>query len=502
MTRILFAIIALLLACTNVVAQGVDDAILNSQTFYEGTGRSIAMGNATGAMGADVTSMCINPAGLGLYRSSEITFTTGIQHVLNNARYYGDRNNMGYTNMSVPNFGYVMTMPCSNYKPLRYFQLAIGLTRTNDYNYHSNFKGLNPSSSLIDSYIQTINGIDELFNHHTNVSNYLRDNFAYTIHPAWQCYLIDRYQDSLGIHYDSPIPQGNVYQQNTVNSTGRAEEWTLGMSANLIDKVYIGASLGLAHIKRKSHRTYIETPNPSGNSPVNFTDWTFEEELTDNAWGINAKLGVIYSPTPWLRLGASAHTNTIYSFDEVWYTTTKATLPNNAIDDYYQYYSPTLNNSYDCYTPASYTLSAAFIIGQQGMITADLDYMNFGKAKLSSDSYSFSDANTDIQTMLRPTINVRLGTEWRMYQFFLRGGMAYYGSPFGLGDPYGSMKKLGIGIGYITNNNVCWDFAYELSESTTAYTPYQYYEEDSNIVESAIQHRWRNKIVATMKLKM
>lgn len=80
--------------------------------------------------------------------------------------------------------------------------------------------------------------------------------------------------------------------------------------------------------------------------------------------------------------------------------------------------------------------------------------------------------------------------------------MAYYGSPFGFGDPYGSMKKLGFGIGYATHADTFWDFAYELSESTTAYTPYQYYVDGNNNVESAIQHRWRNKFVATLKIKM
>ena len=78
MKKSLYPILFLLLCCLNVQAQNVDDALLFSQTYYEGTGRSMAMGNATGAMGGDVTAMCINPAGLGLYRSQELTFSTGL----------------------------------------------------------------------------------------------------------------------------------------------------------------------------------------------------------------------------------------------------------------------------------------------------------------------------------------------------------------------------------------------------------------------------------------
>mgnify|MGYP002867772787 CR=1 FL=1 len=107
----------LLFLNTVVLAQGVDDALINAQTCLEGTGRSIAMGNATGALGGDVTATYINPAGIGLYRSSEMTFTTGLQHALTSSIYYNESHLAGKTRVSIPNFGYVLTIPCSNYKP-------------------------------------------------------------------------------------------------------------------------------------------------------------------------------------------------------------------------------------------------------------------------------------------------------------------------------------------------------------------------------------------------
>ena len=147
----------------NLWGQGVADAILYSQSPYEGTGRSLAMGGATGAMGGDVTAVCINPAGLGLYRSSEMTFTTGLQHALVKTDYYSNTAYSGRTNVSIPNFGYVIAMECSNYKPLRFLQFSVALTRTNDHSFRSSTQGLNPNSSMIDSYLQTIDGIDELY---------------------------------------------------------------------------------------------------------------------------------------------------------------------------------------------------------------------------------------------------------------------------------------------------------------------------------------------------
>ena len=502
MKTIPIAAILLLLSIVHLQAQGVDDAMINSQILYEGTSRSIAMGNATGAMGGDVTAICINPAGLGLYRTSEFTFTTGIQRSLATTRYYEGLSTLGTTRMSIPNFGYVLAMECSNYKPLRYLQFSIGLTRTNDFNYQSQAKGMNPSSSLIDSYLQTINGIDELFDGSTDPGSYLHDYYPYNIHPAWQTYLIDQYDDSLGIYYDSPVPQGHVCQNNVVSSTGRSEEWTTALAANIKDKWYFGASIGLKHIKRRMTRTYSETPENPESSQNSFQYWSFEETLKDDAWGANMKIGLIYAPIHSVRLGASCHTRTFFDFEESWSTLTKSTLPGTYYDRDYLYYSPNLNYTFELLTPATYTASAAFLFGQRGMITADIDYLNFKKAKLNSDEYSYADTNDDIKDILGRSFNIRIGTEWRMYQYYLRGGAAYYGSPFGFGNRYGSVKKLGIGIGYVTDGGAYWDFAYELSQSTTAFTPYQVYVDDVNIVEDAIQYLWRNKVTATLKLKL
>ena len=54
-------------------AQGPDDACRFSQTYYQGTAKTLGMGNALGAVGGDMTAVSINPAGLGIYRSNEFT---------------------------------------------------------------------------------------------------------------------------------------------------------------------------------------------------------------------------------------------------------------------------------------------------------------------------------------------------------------------------------------------------------------------------------------------
>ena len=492
-----------LIVSSTLYSQGVDDAIFNAQNLYEGTARSMAMGNATGAVGGDMTAVCINPAGLGLYRSGEFTFSTGLQHNLINSTDFGNNVAAGKTNISIPNTAYVASIEWSNYRPLRYMQFGVGLTRTNDYGYHSIAQGLNPRSSMVDAYLQTIEGIDELYDPTlNNPGDYLYDNYPYDLHPAWETYLIDRFHDSIGYYYSSPIPQGNLHQTNEVTSKGRSEEWTFAASANYYDKLFLGASLGLAHVKRVLSRTYTETPGNPASYQNTFSEWSFMEDLEIAGWGVNLKCGLVVYPTRWLRLGAAWHSRTHYSFDENWSTTTETKLLNNHQEDYHTYVSPTLYNEYNFRTPHTFIGSLAFLFGQKGMFTTDVEYLNYGHSRFHSSTYSFADTNSDLKETLGSSLNIRVGTEWRLRQYFLRGGLAYYGSPYGFGDSDGSVKKLALGIGYATHEDTYWDFAYELSETTNSYTPYRYYVDGENIAGDIIQRRFRNKFIITLKVKM
>lgn len=484
-----------------LLAQGVDDAVYYTQTRYEGTARSMAMGGATGAMGGDLTAVCINPAGLGLYRGPEFTFSTGAQHFLITSNYYGQNTSANYGGISIPNLGLVIGGEVSNYKALRYLQLGIGLTRTNDFRYQSTASGFNPKSSMVDSYLQTANNIEDLTVTGYDPNEYFEEHFPFDLNPAWRTFLIDRYVDDEGYYYfNSVVPPGKVWQKDNLVSKGRTEEWTFSAACNLYDKFFLGASFGLSHLKRVCTRKYQETPEDESNS--DFTQWEHVEELSDTAWGVNGKVGMIYYPAEWLRIGVSWHSRTRYSFGETWSTETNTELKDNQGEPVFRrYISPSSYQTYNFRTPHTFTGSLAFLFGQQGMLTTDIDYLNYGSSKFVDSN--FENANNDIKNILKPSFNIRIGLEWRIRQYYLRSGVAYYGSPYGFGEAYGSMKKLALGLGYTTENGIiAWDFAYELSRGLQGYTPYQYYIDNENIIEDVVQHLWRNKLVITIKMKI
>lgn len=470
---------------TIAFAQGSDDACLYSQTHYHGTAKALGMGNALGAVGGDMTAVCINPAGLGLYRSNELTTTLNLLDNIGASTYYGTDAMSNRFRISLPNIAYVGARERSNYRKLRFTQFGIGLTRTNDFNSHTFARGINPTSSKIDNYLAQIDGYSPLE---------LQNAFPYTIYPAWRTYLIDTYEDEIGEYYGSPIPQGGIWQSQENTFKGRAEEWTFAGSANYNDRLFVGVSVGLNHVKRVGTRVFGEEMPEQTEVSTDFNQWSFTEDLSSTGWGGNVKIGVIYHVSNWLRLGGAFHSPTIFGFNETWQTETESEL--NRIK--YQYVSPESHYKYTFISPLKWIGSMAFVIGQSGMISLDAEYTNFGAAQFSADDWDYSSTNDDIKATYRRTFNFRLGSEWDLGGSYLRMGAGYYGSPFGFGKTNGSVKKASVGISIPVSAATTFDFAYELTYGKDLFT---LYDAGDLGIEPISQRQFRNDLAVTLKIR-
>lgn len=480
MKRILTTVITLL-SFISAFAQGADDACLFSQTFYQGTAKALGMGNALGAVGGDMTAVNINPAGMGIYRSNEFTTSLNLLDNYHLSYYYGIQTGANKTRLSIPNIGWVSTKQRSNYRPLRSTQFGIGLTRTNDYNNHTNARGINPTSSKIDNYLARIDGYSQYE---------LQDAFPYDIYPAWKTYLIDLYQDVNGLYYGSPVPQGNIWQGQECDFIGRSEAWTFAGSANINDRFFIGISADLAHIKREGQKLFKES-HVEG-TETDFNQWKFTEDISSTGWGGNVKVGFIYYATHCLRFGGAFHSPTIYNFSESWQTTTESEL--NWITQ--KCLSPESYYEYTFIKPLKWVGSMAFVIRQQGIISLDAEYTNYGAARFLAavnDDYDYTLTNEVIKETYGRTFNFRLGSEWSLGTSYLRLGAAYYGSPFGLGESGGSVKKASCGISVPVSESTTFDFAYELSHGKN----YIFLYDAGDLGIESITHRQFKHILAT-----
>ena len=111
MRKITYIFLAFMLVTSlHLYSQSEMDALKFSRSGLYGTARSMGMGGAFGALGGDMTGVSINPAGIGVYRSSEIAGTFGLQS--NNSKVGDIKNRANDFNMH--NFGFVGYFPLRN----------------------------------------------------------------------------------------------------------------------------------------------------------------------------------------------------------------------------------------------------------------------------------------------------------------------------------------------------------------------------------------------------
>ena len=111
----ILAIAAFLAAAVGAGAQNFYDAITFSQNQYFGTARSVAMGNAMTAVGGDLGSVGINPAGSAVAGYGQFTITPGLSissvgsaYSPEGERSFGAPNKMTNSRMTLPNLGLSM----------------------------------------------------------------------------------------------------------------------------------------------------------------------------------------------------------------------------------------------------------------------------------------------------------------------------------------------------------------------------------------------------------
>jgi long-subunit fatty acid transport protein len=162
-------------------------------------------------------------------------------------------------------------------------------------------------------------------------------------------------------------------------------------------------------------------------STYDFISFRYDQNLETVGSGINFKLGAIYKPADWIRLGAAIHSPTyFYEMHDDYSTSLRAVL--EGFDETFD--SPQGVFDYKVTTPFRAMGSVAFIIMQYGLLSMDYEFVDYSMAKLNSTTYKFSVENDVIRNKYTQAANLRFGTEWKYGPLALRGGYAIYGSPF------------------------------------------------------------------------
>jgi hypothetical protein len=269
---------------------------------------------------------------------------------------------------------------------------------------------------------------------------------------AFDTYVID----TANGQYFSPYSNINLKQQHLISVSGSMNEYYFGFGANYNHQLYIGATLNIRSGEYNSESDHTET-DINNVSYLNY--FRFTQTLNTIMSGFNFKIGLIYKPIDMLRLGLSIQTPTIMRTDQTF--STNITAVENIANSNYS--SPTYNESYSISTPFRTNAGIALIFQQYGLLSFDYEYVDYRNINLSnnSNSYIFTPDNDAINKGLRATNNIRAGGELRLGSVFVRGGYAFYESPFASSEDNkdANTNIYSTGIGFRKNNFVL-DFSY------------------------------------------
>jgi len=160
MKRISLIFAAALVTIFSTSAQIVDDALWYSQIFYNGTARFNSMGGAFTALGGDISTLSQNPGGLGVFRSSEITFTPQLYHIKNSAGFYGISEDYLY-NFNLGQAGIVNNIISNNNESgLITLNVGYSFNKTNNFNSSTRIQGTSNTSSMADYWADISLGTD------------------------------------------------------------------------------------------------------------------------------------------------------------------------------------------------------------------------------------------------------------------------------------------------------------------------------------------------------
>lgn len=471
-----------------------------SSSYATGSARMQGLGGNYNALGADITSISGNAAGLGLYKRSEINFTGnfGISSV--GSTYIGNETSRTENQVGVTGFGIVLSgedWQNSDWKG----NLGFGYSKQAFFNQSFSMVGLNNVSSLLDKYIQTAtkNGetgasLDDQFDSYSN-SALTPEAVAY------QAYLINPDSKTGGAPFSRFEPNLPTQQYGYASTEGFQSAWDLSYGLSYRQKFFIGAGIHFSKIQSTLRNTWDETF--VGAKYVR--GFSYDEKLQTNGSGYSVSLGIMYKVNNHLRAGLNFQTPTYYK--QVNEQLTGLMTPRViSIPGYDSNGKPinitsvgsvklaTNEFTYQLTTPMKIGGGLAYFFDKKGFITMDFEMVDYSSISVSSGELSFSENqkfmnkyNAISQKYFQSDVNIKIGGELRLdSKFSLRAGFAQFGG--GYQKFYDNIDRtvtqFSGGLGY-KSEGFYLDLAVVHRTQKDAYTPYTL-DNSSNYASSSL----------------
>lgn len=462
-----------------------------------GTARYVGMGGALDALGADLSTIGSNPAGIGLFRHSTASLSMGMVSQADAMDYSrGDK-----THASFDQIGFVYSRPSSsdsyinfafNYHKSRNFSYILSAddrlqnASQNKLTYEKLRNGLlypisEEGTVDMDHWYASCNQLDDIYTR--NLLNAAGDGSLY-YYPATQ-YIFDRAHE------------------------GYVGEYDFNISGNIHDQVYLGLTVGLHDVHYKHYSDYTEKmeANPEGIDQLNVYD---ERRIT--GVGADVKLGVIVRPmqdSPF-RIGLSVATPTMYDLTTRNYT--------EVSDGNYTVYNSE-RYDYEVYTPWKFGLSLGHTFGTTLALGASYEFADYAHVdqRYKTDDrdyyyYSYESSESDkemnrhTKNTLKGVSTLKVGAELKPYpelavrlgynhvspmyrsDGFKDGTLETDGSLFASATDYTNWKstnRITCGLGYMLGK-VNLDLTYQYSATDGEFSPFMNYVDNEDASENNV----------------
>ncbi len=456
-------ILTLALAISSLVsysqALGYEDlSILFSQNSNNGSSRFTAMGGAFGALGGDVSSMTINPAGISVFNGSHVSIDFQSRSTDIRALYYGNSVNTQEEYFRISNAGAVFSFDDTNNGD--WTKAALGV----------NYRIL---ADLDNSFFASGNSGFASFN-------------------------------TFPLDTNNPVIQyNNAENQRFFNNyNGDISELNLAFSGEYQGKLHVGLGLNFYDITFSQRATLRETSNDGNGNTLNAR---FYQENFTNGTGFSLSAGFIYKPAKSFRLGFSYQSPTWFTEmiedsnivnNDGFLGDTEIAVSNNTTiyDNTAGVILPSQSFVYKLRTPSRYTASAAIVFGKFGLLSLDYTVRDFRGLNLTGAD--FTNENRFFDAQLRNAGTLSTGTEWRFGNLSLRGGYIYEQSPDANAIDSDNRQTYSLGIGFNFRDYKV-NISYRNSTRTGVYNFYPQYNQvnpaelniDNSIVSAGVSIR-------------
>lgn len=476
-------------ASVAAMAQDYSDIERFGRNDAQGSARTQAMGGAYGALGADVVSGIVNPAGVGVYRASEVGVSLGVNTTKANSstwQSFGSNvDGIGDTRVNLYQLGLVF-----NSSRIRQESGVVANTFSIAYNKIADFDNSytlhakNSKNSLLDFFLAEESAqnpyeadlawdAEMLFDHyeydeqrfdengnpvfdadHNEVWDHHRVN---VLHSAWDFPLEN--DDKTEICFD-PVYRGSLIDiSRHFRDKGGKNSLNMSYAQNVANKLFWGAGVDFqwySFDRDFTHYEYFDREAQYG--APNYFRYIYS--LSQKAFGAAFSAGVIYAPIPALRLGMAVHSPTFFSVNERYDSNFRAG------DEKVMYPESPFECDYHVTAPARGVFSVAGILGRLGIISADYELVGYKSSKFRSDDsvddIDFEKMNQYLKEDLRNVHKVRLGAEVKPINILaLRAGYKFQTSPYAEGVMYNDYLNRDISGGFgVRISNFYLDFSY------------------------------------------